>query len=90
MRKRLAAWDCRQSMSGTGNCWDNAVTESFFGILKSEMVDHERFATRREAKDKLLDYIEVFYNRSRSHSVTGYFAPAEYEARSRAQLRQAA
>jgi len=89
-RERLSAWGCRQSMSRRGNCWDNAVTESFFGNLKSEMVHHERFATRQEAKDKLFDYIEVFYNRSRIHSAADYFAPAEYEARYRAQLKEAA
>ena len=89
-RERLAAWECQQSMSRKGNCWDNAVTESFFGILKSEMVHHERFATRKEAKDRIFDYIEVFYNRSRIHSAADYFAPAEYEARYEAQLKQAA
>jgi putative transposase len=89
-REKLAAWGCAQSMSRKGNCWDNAVTESFFGNLKSEMVHHERFATRQEAKDKLFDYIEVFYNRMRIHSASDYFAPAEYEARYRAQLEQAA
>lgn len=89
-RERLAAWDCRQSMSRKGNGWDNAVSESFFGILKNELVHHERFRTRREAADKLFDYIEVFYNRSRIHSAANYFAPAEYEARYRAQLKQAA
>jgi transposase InsO family protein len=89
-RERLAAWGCRQSMSRKGNCWDNAVSESFFGNLKREMVHHERFATRQEAKDKLFDYIEVFYNRRRIHSAANYFAPAEYEARYRAQLEQAA
>ncbi len=66
------------------------VTESFFGNLKYELVHHGRFATRQEAKDKLFDYIEVFYNRMRIHSTTDYFAPAEYEARYRAQLKQAA
>jgi len=89
-RQKLAAWCCPQSMSRKGNCWDNAVSESFFGNLKSEMVHHEHFATRQEAKDKLFDYIEVFYNRSRIHSATGYFAPAEYEARYYAQIKQAA
>jgi putative transposase len=89
-RERLAAWDWQQSMSRKGNCWDNAVTESFFGILKSEMVYHERFATRRETKDKLFDYLEVFYNRSRIHSASDYFAPAGYEARYQAQMKQAA
>jgi transposase InsO family protein len=89
-RERLTAWDCRQSMSRKGNCWDNAVTESFFGNLKRELVHHERFATRQEAKDKIFDYIEVFYNRSRIHSASEYLAPAEYEARYRAQVQQAA
>jgi putative transposase len=89
-RERLSAWGCAQSMSGKGNCWDNAVTESFFGNLKSEMVHHVGFATRQEAKDNIFDYIEVFYNRSRIHSATDYFAPAEYEARYQAQLKEAA
>ena len=88
--QRLAAWGCGQSMSRKGNCWDNAVTESFFGILKNELIHHERLATRQEARDKIFEYIEVFYNRSRIHSATDYFAPAEYEARYRAQLKQAA
>jgi putative transposase len=88
--ERLAAWGCRQSMSRKGNCWDNAVTESFFSVLKGKMVHHERFATRQEARDKIFDYIEVFYNRSRIHSATDYFAPAEYEVRYRAQLKEAA
>jgi len=85
--ERLAAWGCQQSMSRKGNCWDNAVTESFFGVLKSEFTHHERFATRQAAKDKIFDYIEVFYNRHRIHSATNYFAPTEYEARYRAQLK---
>ncbi len=89
-RARLQAWGCQQSMSRKANCWDNAVSESFFGILKNELVHHEHFATRQEAKDKLFDYIEVFYNRMRIHSAADYFAPAEYEARYRAQLKQAA
>jgi len=89
-RERLSAWGCTQSMSRKANCWDNAVAESFFGILKNEFVHHERFGSRQEAKDKLFDYIEVFYNRSRMHSAAGYFAPAEYEARYQAQLKEAA
>jgi transposase InsO family protein len=87
-RAKLAAWGCPQSMSRRGNCWDNAVTESFFGILKAELGD--RFETRRQASDQLFDYIEVFYNRQRIHSASGYLPPAEYEARYRAQLKQAA
>jgi len=89
-KERLAAWGCPQSMSRKGNCWDNAVSESFFGTLKNELVHHERFKTRQDAKDKIFDYIEVFYNRMRIHSASDYFAPAEYEARYRAQLKQAA
>lgn len=78
-------------MSRKANCWDNAVTASFFGILKTELIHHERFRTRQEAKDKLFDYIEVFYNRSRIHSATEYFAPAKYEARyNEAQMKQPA
>jgi transposase InsO family protein len=73
-KERLAAWDCPQSMSRRANCWDNAVSESFFGVLKTELVHHERFRTRQEAKDKLFDYIEVFYNRTRIHSASEYFA----------------
>ncbi len=54
---------------------DNAMSESFFGILKSELVYHECFRTRQEAKDKTFDYIDVFYNRNRIHSATIYLAP---------------
>jgi putative transposase len=68
-----------QSMSRKGNCWDNAVSESFFSALKLELVHHERFGTRREATMAIFDYIEVFYNRSRIHSSIGYLSPAEYE-----------
>jgi len=90
-RERLAAWGCSQSMSRRANCWDNAVTESFFGLFKNELVHHECFRTREEAKDKIFEYIEVFYNRLRIHSAVDYFAPAEYEARyHEAQRKQAA
>ena len=78
-RERLAAWECLQSMSRKGNCWDNAVSESFFSGLKLELVHHERFRTRQEAIDKTFDYIEVFYNRQRIHAAVGYKTPAEYE-----------
>lgn len=70
-----------QSMSGKGNCYDNAPSESFFGTLKTEMVYFERFRTREEAKSALFDYIEVFYNRQRRHSAIGYLSPAEFERR---------
>jgi putative transposase len=76
-RERLAADNCQQGMSRTGHCWDTAVAESFFSVLKCEMVPDEHFAARQEAKDQLFDYIEVFANRSWIHSATGYLAPAE-------------
>lgn len=69
------------SMSRTGNCWDNACVESFFGTLKRELVYHRHYATREDAKGDIFEYIEVFYNRKRRHSTLGYDAPAEYEAR---------
>jgi transposase InsO family protein len=69
------------SMSGTGNCYDNAPMESFFSLLKTELVHHQRYATRQAARTSLFDYIEVFYNRQRIHSATGYLSPVDYEAR---------
>ena len=69
------------SMSRTGNCWDNACVESFFGTLKRELVYHRHYATREEATQDIFEYIEVFYNRKRRHSTLGYDSPAEYEAR---------
>jgi putative transposase len=67
------------SMSRTGNCYDNAVMESFFGSLKTELVHHTRFATKSDAKKALFEYVEVFYNRVRRHSALGYRSPADYE-----------
>jgi transposase InsO family protein len=67
------------SMSRKGDCWDNAPMESFFGTLKQELVYHERFATRDEAKAKIFEYIEVFYNRQRRHSAAGSHSPVEFE-----------
>lgn len=69
-----------QSMSRKSNCWDNAVAESFFHTLKTELVHHERFQTREEAKQKIFHYIEVYYNRLRMHSANDYMSPVEYEA----------
>ena len=69
----------RPSMSRKGNCWDNAVAESFFHTLKSECVDLESFATREQAQDVIFEYIEVFYNRQRRHSANGNLAPMVYE-----------
>ena len=67
------------SMSRKGNCWDNAVAESFFHTLKAELVHHEDFQTRDEAKQAIFEYIEVYYNRQRKHSGNGYMAPFKYE-----------
>jgi putative transposase len=67
------------SMSGVGQCWDNAPMESFFASLKKELVHDADFATRAEARAALVEYIEVFYNNQRRHSSLGYVSPAEYE-----------
>ena len=77
----LAGHGIEPSMSRKGNCWDNAVVESFFGTLKRELVHHERYASHEEARRSLFEYIEVFYNRRRRHSTLGYRSPAEFEAR---------
>ena len=69
------------SMSRTGNCWDNACVESFFGTLKRELVYHRHYATREDATRDIFEYIAVFYNRKRRHSTLAYHSPAEYEAR---------
>ncbi len=68
-----------QSMSRKGNCYDNAVMESFFHTLKTELVSSENFKTRQEAKMKVFEYIEIFYNRQRIHSSLGFYSPVEYE-----------
>jgi putative transposase len=67
------------SMSRKGNCWDNAVAESFFHTLKTECVYLETFETREQAQDVIFEYIEVFYNRQRRHSANGNLAPMVYE-----------
>jgi len=68
-------------MSRTGNCYDNAVVESFWGKLKTEMVYHERFATRAQARAAVFEYIEMFYNRKRLHAALDYLSPEAFEAR---------
>jgi transposase InsO family protein len=67
------------SMSRKGNCWDNAVAESFFHTLKTEFIYLEDFDTREQAQTAVFEYIEVFYNRQRCHSANGYLAPLVYE-----------
>ena len=69
------------SMSRRGNCWDNAVVESFFSTLKRELIYRTQFQTRREASQAIFEYVEVFYNRQRSHSHLGYLSPVEFEQR---------
>ena len=67
------------SMSGVGQCWDNAPMESFFASLKKELVHHEDYQTRAEARASIIEYIEMFYNPKRRHSSLGYLSPADYE-----------
>ena len=74
---------CKQSMSRKGNWWDNAVAESFFGALKSELIHRERFKTRKEAEMSIFEYIEIFYNKNRLHSALGYLSPQEFEEEGR-------
>lgn len=69
-----------QSMSRKGNCWDNAVAESFFHTLKTELTHQCKFRSREEARNIIFEYIEVFYNRVRIHSANDYLSPAEFEA----------
>ena len=78
-RKLLKQHGVQQSMSRKGNCWDNAVSESFFHTLKTECVNHEKYLTREQAKKSIFDYIEVFYNRQRLHSSNGYLSPVDFE-----------
>jgi transposase InsO family protein len=70
----------QQSMSRKGNCWDNAVAESFFHTLKTELVHHTKFKTQEEARLAIFEYLEVFYNRIRTHSANDYLSPEEFES----------
>jgi len=67
------------SMSRKGDCWDNAVAESFIHTLKVECVHRNKFRTRNEAKIRIFEYVETYYNRRRAHSTLGYLSPFEYE-----------
>ena len=66
-------------MSGVAQCWDNAPVESFFASLKRELVHHETYISREQAKASIFEYIEVFYNRVRRHSSLGHVSPEEFE-----------
>jgi len=78
-RRELARHGMRCSMSRKANCWDNAVAESFFSTLKTELVAGRIYATRSEARRAVFEWVEVFYNGKRSHSTLGYRTPMEYE-----------
>jgi len=77
-RQALSDRGIQCSMSRKGNCWDNAVAESFFATIKKELVHRYTFTTRREAAAAIFEYIEVFYNRVRKHSQLGYTSPVEF------------
>ena len=82
-QRALAKLGIVASMSRRGDCWDNAVAESFFATLKVELVDDADYATRAVAAASIGDYIESFYNRERRHSHLGYVSPVEYELRTK-------
>ena len=71
----------RQSVGAPGTCWDNAVAESFFATLKTELLHRQAWATRQQARTAIFEYIEAFYNRQRRHSTLGYLSPAAFEDR---------
>ena len=77
---KLAEFDLQCSMSRVGNCWDNAVMESVWASLKTELVYQRTFATKQEAVDAIFEWIEVWYNRKRRHSSLGYVSPETYES----------
>lgn len=79
-RRRLWRYRMCQSMSRKGDCWDNAVSESFFASLKKELVRDAPYATRAAARADVFEYIEVFYNRRRAHSHLNYESPIQFEA----------
>ena len=80
-RRELRSHGIRCSMSARGNCYDNAVVESFFGLLKRERVNRTRYLTREEAEADIFDYIECFYNQKRRHGHLGNISPAAFEER---------
>jgi putative transposase len=89
-RSILAAQGITCSMSRRGNCWDNAVVESFFATLKTELIERQSWATRAHVQLAITDYISSFYNRGRRHSYLGYLTPSEFEQKYEQELAQAA
>ena len=77
-QKQLVTFGMKGSMSRKGDCWDNAVTETLFGSLKVERLHGMHFATRRQAKDEVIDWLQ-FYNHRRLHSTLGYLSPMAFE-----------
>jgi transposase InsO family protein len=86
VRNLLKSYQMTQSMSSSGNCYDNAITESFFHTLKIELIFWNRYQNREQAKRSIFEYIEVFYNRERLHSSIGYLSPVEFEMKRRKDL----
>jgi transposase InsO family protein len=78
-RRRLWRHQMRQSMSRRGNCWDNAVAESFFATLKKELIRDRALDTRAQARAEIFEYLEVFYHRQRAHSLLSYETPDAFE-----------
>jgi putative transposase len=78
-QQELTLYNIVCSMSGTGNCYDNAAMESFFHTLKTEHIYFESYVTREQAKQSIFEYVEIFYNRKRSHSTLGYLSPMVFE-----------
>ena len=79
-RRRLWRYRMVQRMSRKGNCWDNAVAESFFATLKKELVRDHVFESRAAARSAVFEYIEVYYNRQRAHSLLNYATPTSFDA----------
>ena len=73
-------------MRSTGKCYDNAITESFFHTLKTELTYWNNYRSREQAKRSIFEYIEIFYNRQRLHSALNYLSPVEFEEKNRKEL----
>ena len=80
-QQKLREANMQPSMSRTGNCYDNAVTESFFSTLKAELINRKHYTTHEQARQSMFEWIEVFYNRQRRHSSLGYLSPEAFEAK---------